>query len=215
MIVYWILLLITAVTAYSFGSVSTLSIAGAFVFHKDLHRIGKKQFFISNFRRLYGYLGFLKLFAVELIRDLPPVLLGGLLLGIQGHADVGRAFAAFCLVLGRLFPIFNRFRGSTASLCLAISMLCVNSSIGIAALLAVAAVTWFSRYPALGAVAAAVISALVTILVSDGTLLILLCVLTCAIVLVKNFPAFSRISKGREFRLSREEDISYKFEERF
>ncbi|MCR5088974.1 MAG: glycerol-3-phosphate acyltransferase [Oscillospiraceae bacterium] len=215
MIVYWFLLLITAAVAYSFGSVSTLSIAGVFVFHSNLHRIGKKQLFVSNFRRLYGYLGFLKLFAVELVRDLLPVLLGGLLLSIQGHADVGRAFAVFCLVLGRLFPVFNRFRGSTASLCLAIGMFCVNSSVGISALIAVAAVTWFSRYPSLGAIAAAVMTALVTVLVADGTLLILLCVLSAAIVLIRNLPALSRISQGKEFRLSMEEDISYKFEERF
>ena len=64
MIGYWILLLITAFIAYTFGSVSTLSIASVFVFHQDLHRIGKKRMFISNFRRLYGYKGFLKLLEV-------------------------------------------------------------------------------------------------------------------------------------------------------
>ena len=41
MIGYWILLLITAFIAYNFGSISTLSIASVFVFHRDLHRIGK------------------------------------------------------------------------------------------------------------------------------------------------------------------------------
>ena len=103
MIVYWILLLPTAFIAYCAGSISTLSIASVFVFHRDLHHIGKKRMFVSNFRRLYGYKGFLKLILVELLRDFVPVLLGGLLLGFKGHADIGRAFAGFCLVLGRLF----------------------------------------------------------------------------------------------------------------
>ena len=97
MIGYWILLLIIAFIAYCFGSVSTLSIASVFVFHRDLHRIGKKRMFLSNFRRLFGYKGFAKLALVELVRDFVPILIGGLLMSIKGHADVGMAFAGFCL----------------------------------------------------------------------------------------------------------------------
>ena len=103
MIGYWIILLIVAFVAYCFGSISTLTAASVFVFHKDLHRIGKKRMFISNFRRLFGYVGFLKLLAVELIRDFVPVLLGGLLMSIKGHADIGFAFAGFCLISAAVF----------------------------------------------------------------------------------------------------------------
>ena len=215
MIVYWLLLLPTAVIAYCFGSVSTLSIASVFVFHRDLHRIGKKRMFISNFRRLYGYKGFAKLLLVELLRDFIPVLLGGLLLGFKGHADVGRAFAGFCLVLGRLFPVFNLFRGSHASVCLAVTMLCANVSLGIVTGLAVLALTWFTRYLSLGAIAGALASVLVTVLLVDDRLTRLLLILTAAIVLVKNLPALRRISRKTEMRMSLEEDISYKFDEKF
>ena len=83
MIGYWILLLIIAFIAYNFGSISTLNIASVFVFHRDLHRIGKKSMFISNFRRLFGYTGFLKLLLVELIRDFVPILLGGILMSFS------------------------------------------------------------------------------------------------------------------------------------
>ena len=215
MIVYWILLLPTAFVAYTFGSVSTLSLASVFVFHKDLHRIGKKSMFISNFRRLFGYLGFLKLLAVELVRDFIPLLFGALLLSIRGHGTVGAAFAGFCLVLGRLFPVFNRFRGSSAAICLICSMMCVNVSIGVAATVVTAAVAWFSRYLSLSAIVGAAASILVTVLMVDDRLTVMLCVLTAAIVLVKNLPAIRRISQKKEMRLSLEEDISYKFDEKF
>ena len=204
MIGYWILLLITAFIAYNFGSVSTLSIASVFVFHRDLHRIGKKRMFISNFRRLFGYKGFAKLLLVELIRDFVPVLLGGLLLRFKGHADIGMAFAGFCLVLGRLFPVYNRFRGSYATICLAVTMLCADLSLGAATIIVAALVTWFSRYLSLGAIAGALASILVAVLVVDDRL-----------VLLKNFPAIRRISQKTEMRLSLEEDISYKFDEKF
>ena len=215
MIGYWALLLITAFIAYNFGSISTLSIASVFVFHRDLHRIGKKRMFISNFRRLFGYVGFLKLLLVELIRDLVPILLGGLLMAILGHADIGMAFAGFCLVLGRLFPVYNRFRGSYATICLAVTMLCANFSLGASVVIVSAIVTWFSRYLSLGAIAGALTSILVAVLVVDDRLLTMLLVLTAGIVLLKNLPAIPRIVKKTEMRMSLEEDISYKFDETF
>ena len=215
MIGYWVLLLITAFIAYNFGSISTLSIASVFVFHRDLHRIGKKRMFISNFRRLFGYTGFLKLLLVELIRDLVPILIGGLLMAIKGHADIGRAFAGFCLVLGRLFPVYNRFRGSYATICLAVTMICADLSLGASCLIVSAIVTWFSRYLSLGAIAGALTSILVAVLVVDDRLLTMLLVLTAGIVLLKNLPAIPRIMKKTEMRMSLEEDISYKFDETF
>ena len=215
MIGYWVILLITAFIAYNFGSISTLSIASVFVFHQDLHRIGKKPMFISNFRRLFGYKGFVKLVLIELIRDFIPVLLGGLLLSIKGHADIGRAFAGFCLVLGRLFPVYNRFRGSHASVCLAVTMLCANISLGAATGLAVILITWLTRYLSLGAIAGALVALLVTVLVVDGALLRMLLILTAAIVLLKNIPALRRIPQKKEMRMSLEEDISYKFDQKF
>ena len=215
MIVYWILLLIIAFIAYNFGSISTLSIASVFVFHRDLHHIGKKSMFISNFRRLFGYKGFLKLLLVELGRDFFPILLGGLLMTIKGHGDIGMAFAGFCLVLGRLFPVYNRFRGSYATICLAVTMLCADVSLGAAAVIVSGVVTWFTRYPALGAIAGALASMLVAVLVVDDRLLTMLLLLTAGIVLLKNLPAIPRISQKTELRLSLEEDISYKFDETF
>ena len=215
MIGYWIILLLTALVAYLFGSVSTLTAASVFVFHRDLHRIGKKRFFISNFRRLFGYVGFAKLLGVELVRDFIPLIFGGLLMAIKGHADIGFAFAGFCLVLGRVFPVFNNFRGSTAAVCLICSMSCVDFSIGVSALVVTALVAWLSRYLSLAAIAGAAVSILVTVLVVDDQLLMLLCILTAAMVLIRNIPALRRIPQGREFRLSLEEDISYKFDETF
>ena len=93
MIGYWILLLIIAFIAYNFGSISTLNIASVFVFHRDLHRIGKKSMFISNFRRLFGYTGFLKLLLVELIRDFVPILLGGILLYAVNNSGILNIFS--------------------------------------------------------------------------------------------------------------------------
>ena len=215
MIVYWLLLLPTALVAYVFGSMDTMVLASNFVFRQNLRRLGEGNRWLSNFRRIYGIPGFIKLLLVEIIKDLLPILIGGWLLGIKGHADVGRAFACFCLVLGRLYPVFYDFRGGHAGIALVIGAFTLNSSVGGAALVILALVTWFSRYLSLGAVAAAAVAMMVSVLVVDEDLILRLLVFAAGLILFKHVPALIRIVQGREFRFSLEEDITYKLDERF
>lgn len=215
MIVYWLLLLPTALVAYIFGSMDTMVLASNFVFRQNLRRLGEGNRWLSNFRRLYGIPGFIKLALVEVIKDLLPILIGGWLLGIKGHADVGRAFACFCLVLGRLYPVFYDFKGSHAGIALVVGAFTLNSSVGGAALVILALVTWFGRYLSLGAVAAAAVAMMVSVLVVDGDLVLRLLVFSAGLILFKHIPALIRIVQGREFRFSLEEDITYKLDERF
>lgn len=215
MIVYWLLLLPTALVAYIFGSMDTMVLASNFVFRQNLRRLGQGNRWLSNFRRLYGVPGFIKLALVEVIKDLLPILIGGWLLGIKGHADVGRAFACFCLVLGRLYPVFYDFKGSHAGIALVVGAFTLNSSVGAAALVVLALVTWFGRYLSLGAVAAAAVTMMVSVLVVDGDLVLRLLVFSAGLILFKHIPALIRIVQGREFRYSLEEDITYKLDERF
>ena len=215
MIVYWLLLLPTALVAYIFGSMDTMVLASNFVFRQNLRRLGQGNRWLSNFRRLYGIPGFIKLALVEVIKDLLPILIGGWLLGIKGHADVGRAFACFCLVLGRLYPVFYDFKGSHAGIALVVGAFTLNSSVGGAALVVLALVTWFGRYLSLGAVAAAAVAMMVSVLVVDGDLVLRLLVFSAGLILFRHIPALIRIVQGREFRFSLEEDITYKLDERF
>ena len=215
MIVYWLLLLPTALVAYVFGSMDTMVLASNFVFRQNLRRLGQGNRWLSNFRRIYGIPGFIRLLLVEVIKDLLPILIGGWLLGIKGHADVGRAFACFCLVLGRLYPVFYDFKGSHAGIALVVGAFTLNSSVGGAALVILALVTWFGRYLSLGAVAAAAVAMMVSVLVVDGDLVLRLLVFSAGLILFKHIPALIRIVQGREFRFSREEDITYKLDERF
>ena len=215
MIVYWLLLLPTALVAYVFGSMDTMVLASNFVFRQNLRRLGEGNRWLSNFRRIYGVPGFIKLALVEVIKDLLPILIGGWLLGVKGHADVGRAFACFCLVLGRLYPVFYDFKGSHAGIALVVGAFTLNSSVGGAALVVLALVTWFGRYLSLGAVAAAAVAMMVSVLVVDGDLVLRLLVFSAGLILFKHIPALIRIVQGREFRYSLEEDITYKLDERF
>ena len=213
MILYVILLLIIAFIAYLFGSLDTRVVASNLIFGRGLRRLGKGGAWFSNFYRLYGVKGFIKIGLVEIVKNLLPIIIGGLLLSIKGHPVHGRAFAGFCLVMGTLFSAFYNLRGSHGAIALAIAAVCVESSVGIAAAAVMAAVAWFSKYVSLGVIVGAFAVILASVLVIDDKLLILLNVFTALLVLIKHVPAMARLVKGTESKFKIEEDISYKFDE--
>lgn len=215
MIVYWFLLLITSIFAYGIGSMSTMVLASNYVFRTRLSRLGNGNIWISNFRRIYGTWGIIRLLLTELVKDVLPILLGGLLLGIKGHADVGRVFAGFCLTLGRLFPLFYDFKGSHATFCIILTGLFANTAVGIASAVVALAVVALTRYISLATLACALMTAVVTVLLVDDVLISRLLMFSCALVLIKHIPAIGRLVNGRELRLSFEDDITYKLDQKF
>lgn len=215
MLVYFLLLTVTAFFAYTLGSISTLRLAGSFVFHRDLKRLGRGNVWLSNFRRIYGVWGLVKLLLVELVKALLPILLGGLLLSFKEKAEVGRAFAGFCVVLGRLWPVFNRFRGCRGCVALALAGAMIDPSVGIAAAAVCAAVSWFTRYLSLGALAGAGIMAITSVLMVDNRVALYLLIGSAALVILKQLPALRRINRGQEERLSFQTDLTYKLDSKF
>ena len=213
MSIYWLLLGLTAIIAYVFGSMDTLVLASNFVFRRNLLRLGDHSSWLSNFRRLFGIAGFFKLLAVEVIKDAIPIIVGSLLLGIRAHADVGAAFAGFVLVLGRLFPVFYGFRGSHATVAMIAAGFAAGTSVGAAAMIAAAGVIAVTRYLSLGTVVGAIVLVMVTVLAVDDALILRLALFTAALVLLKHIPAMIRFVRGAEPRLSLEEDITYKLDE--
>lgn len=213
MSVYWLLLGLTAVFAYLFGSMDSMVLASNFVFRRNLYRLGDHRSFVSNFRRLYGISGFLKLLAVELVKNLLPILIGSLLLGTRGHADAGRAFAGFVLVLGRLWPVFYGFRGSHGIFAMVTAAFVAGTSVGAAALVTAVAVVAVTRYVSLGALAGTVLYVMVSVLSVDDSLLLRLALFTAGLMLLRNLPGIYRLIRRREPRLSFEEDITYKLDE--
>lgn len=209
---YYLLLLITAVIAYAFGSLSTLTIASLYVFRKNLRKLGKGNTWLSNFRRVYGLGGLLALLAVELVKDIVPIIIGGLLLSIKGHGDIGRLFAGYCVIVGRQWPMFYDFKGGYATVAIIVTAFFAQISVGAAALIAAVLVILLARYISLGSIAAAVMMLVTSILVADNRLVIYLSLAVLIIVIIRDLPSVVRIAGGKELRLSFEKDLSYKFD---
>lgn len=213
MTVYFLLLIPTAFFAYMFGGLDTMVLASNFVFRRSLWKLGRGNVWLSNFRRIYGVGGFAKLLLVELVKDLIPILIGGILLGIKDHADAGRAFAGFCLVLGRLYPIYYDFKGSHASICMIVAAFAADVSLGAAVLVLTAVATLVTKYLSLGAVIGALSYIVLGILIVDDSLILRLTIFTAVLIIVKHLPALARVLNRTEPKLDFSTDITYKLDE--
>ena len=153
---------------------------------------------------------------VEVIKDVIPIIIGGVLLGIKGHAAVGRTFAGFCVVMGRLWPVFYRLRGSHAIMPLIISALFADKSLGVVLVIVVVAVLAVTKYISLSAIASALVVLAASFLILEDRLCILLLLFTGLAVLIRHLPALKKISEGTETKIDlRKIDLTYKFENKF
>ncbi len=212
---YWIFLILIAILAYVMGSISTLNIASIFIYKKNLRRLGEGNIWLSNFKRIFGTKGIITLFLIEILKDLLPILIAGLIFGIKEQAELGRAFAGFCLVLGRLFPVFNRFRGSYGSGALIVAAFGVKPSIGAFVLLIFIGMMWAKRYITLATVVSAFMFIAISMVLVENSLIMTLCIFTGALVIIRLVPKVMGLVQGREEKLSFKEDISYKFDQKF
>jgi len=207
-------LLITALLGYVLGSLKTMNIASHYIFRTDIMRIGKRNAWISNFRRKYGIQGFLKLLAVEVIKNALPIFLGGILMG-SANRTLGYAFAGFCVTLGSLFPVFNRFRGNHAIVPIVLTAMFMRLPLGLTVMVLAVIAIWASKYLSLSAVISAVVLLGGAVMTVDGAMIIPVIAFLAGIVILKHIPALIRLSKGTEIKLNFDEDISYKFDEDF
>ena len=163
-----LLLSVTAIIAYVCGSLRSDYIASNLIFHRDLLRYSRDNTGITRFLKDFGKLGAIKLLLVEIAKIVLPVLIGGWLLSIEDHADIGRAFALLCAMLGCIFPILYRFRGESTLVLLPVGMMIVNGEVGFLGIAALAGVYLLTHYVSLAAISSALVMVLVSLMAVDA-----------------------------------------------
>ena len=215
-------LAVIAFISYIFGALSTINIASVFVFKRNLRKLGKGNMAISNFRRIYGEKKAGTLLLIELVKDLIPIIVGGII--IMGSADrfkdveegfvmsLGHSFATFCLTYGAVFPVFNRFRGAHGFFPLILGAFFQSIPMGIVVLGSAVLVLWRSKYISLATVVAAVMYAVLAVVLLDYSMSITVCGLTTLLVVIREFTAIIRVLNDKEEKLSLVKDLSWKFD---
>lgn len=215
MVLYILLLLVVAVIAYFFGSLDSRVIASVFVFRQNLAKLGKGNVWLANFHRVYGFGGWIKLALVEIVKDALPILIGLGLLSIKKHGDVGAAFAGFCLVFGSVFPLIYRFKGASGIFPLIAAAMACKSSVGIAVAIVALGMLAVLRYMPLAVSVAALAMIIVGVLELENSLVMILCIITALLAIIRHIPGLRRMLRSEESKLKLENDMSYKFDEKF
>ncbi len=173
-----LLLILTAIICYCLGNLSGSMILSSYVFRNGGARHSRMESPIADFYRDYGPVGTVLLLLFDLAKTMLAVLIGGALLALVDQMLIGRIFAAFCLILGHAYPLLFLFHGGKALLCAGIAVFLIDWRVGLCCWVVWVVVLVFTRYAALGAVAAAAFSAIFMWLFRFGgleSMLVLLC----------------------------------------
>ena len=208
-----LLLAVTALIAYSFGSLSTPILSSHIYFHENILNYSRDNAGITRFLKRHGWKGVGVIVLIEALKVIIPVLLGSLLLLIVDRSAVGSAFALFCVVLGTNFPILYRFHGEHSLLAVAIGTFFVSSEVAFAGIIVFVIVYLISRYISLSSLTAMAAMCLVSVMSVDDTIVRNICLLTGLLVLIEYRGSISRLIKHKEKKFRYKEDVTYMFDD--
>ena len=197
-----LLLVVTAAVAYILGSVNGAILIARFVYHKDIRRYGSGNAGLTNFLRTFGLPGGALVLAVDVLKSVLAVLIGGWLLSIVDAKETGMLFAGFCLIMGHVFPMYYHFKGGKGALCGFTLMFVVDWRVGLLCLLAFLLIVLFTRYVSLGSMVSMVLSSAFLMAFGHTGLNSLLALLCGLLIVLEHAENIIRLIGGTERRLN-------------
>ena len=195
-----LLLLVTAALTYFLGGINGAVVSARLVFRKSARSFGGSAG-LNNYYRRFGLPAMIPVALIDIVKSVLAVLIGGWLLGLTGAKEAGRLFAGFCVTLGHVFPLRDRFRGGKGVMCAAVTALLVDWRVGVCCLAAFAVALIFSSYVSLSSIVAAAAFPLMMLAFSHEGLYCLLALLCALLVMIRHAENIVRLIGGTENRL--------------
>lgn len=196
-----LLLILIAIIAYTLGSVNGAIIASKYIFRRDIRELGSGNAGLTNTFRNFGPVGAALVLAIDILKTVLAVILGGLLLKIVGYPTLGRFFAMFCVALGHSYPIFYGFRGGKGVLCTGVAMIIIDWRIALICLAIFFLIVIFTRYVSLGSILGAICLPICVWAFHYGSMAGVLALLTTILILWKHRGNISRLIAGKESKI--------------
>ena len=160
-IVTWAIL---AVIGYLLGCANGAILTSKIFYHDDVRSHGSGNAGLTNFYRTYGAKLVLCVIAIDMLKAVIAVQLGGALLG----GALGKYYMGFFCMLGHMFPAPYRFKGGKGILSSGTLLLCLDWRVALVSWGAFAVLVALTRYVSLGSVAAAALLPVTTFFVYRG-----------------------------------------------
>lgn len=146
-------LVLTALIAYTLGSLNFALILSKRMYGEDIREFGSKNAGTTNMARIYGKKAALFTILGDILKGVVAVVVGSFLMG----ATLGGYFAGLVCVTGHVFPVFYGFRGGKGVATAAAVILVVNPTVFLVVLGLFALTVLLTRYVSLGSCLAAAI----------------------------------------------------------
>ena len=159
--VTWALL---AVAGYVLGWANGAILVSKIFYHDDVRAHGSGNAGLTNFYRTYGAKLVLAVIAIDMLKAVIAVELGGWVLG----GALGKYFMGFFCMLGHMFPAPYHFKGGKGILSSGTLLLCLDWRVALVSWGAFAVLVVLTRYVSFGSIAAAALLPVTTFFVYRG-----------------------------------------------
>ncbi len=193
----FVLLLIAAIS-YCLGSLNGAIITSKMLFRKDIRKYGSGNAGLTNFYRNFGKKGALIVIAVDILKAVLAVVIGGLLMGIYEQEMIGRIFACFCAMLGHNYPVFYQFKGGKGALTGFGAMLAVDWRVGLICIILFIVMILVTHFASAGSLLAALSAPISVWIFGHGGLEGVIAFLCFALVAFAHRGNIVRLIKGTE-----------------
>lgn len=165
-----LLLILIAAISYFIGSLSSPILLARYIFHKDISRQNRGVVGYHTFVRNFGQKWGLAVVGADIVKSAVAVVIGGLVMLIpgEGFPVIGRLFAAFCLVLGDMYPIQRKFRGGKGVICLYTALWIADWRVGLFVMAVFIAVLALSQFMSLASLAGCLTGVIATWIFVDA-----------------------------------------------
>lgn len=197
-----LLLILIAIIAYCLGGLNGAIITSRFVFHKDVRAFGSHNAGLTNFLRTFGPGSVALVLAIDILKSLIAVIIGGALLNIVGEKTVGQLFAGFCLMMGHILPVLYQFKGGKGVLCAGTLILLVDWRVGLICWAVFVVVVILSRYVSVASMISCLCGPIFMAVFGHSGLHVLLTFLCALLVVIRHAENALRLIGGTENRLS-------------
>ena len=165
-----LLLILIAAISYFIGSLSSPILLARYIFHKDISRQNRGVVGYHTFVRNFGQKWGLAVVGADIVKSAVAVVIGGLVMLIpgEGFPVIGRLFAAFCLVLGDMYPIQRKVRGGKGVICLYTALWIADWRVGLFVMAVFIAVLALSQFMSLASLAGCLTGVIATWIFVDA-----------------------------------------------
>ncbi len=200
-----IIIILSAVICYLFGSISSSIIVGRCLGLKDIRKHGSGNAGMTNALRVLGKKAAVFTLLGDVLKTVIAVLIAKFLAKyIAGDyfAQLSVYISCFCIALGHNYPVFFKFRGGKGVLTSGVIIIMMSPVIGTATVLCCLFVMVVTRYVSLGSMTGGVVYPLWIILyyTTDITKIVFSVVLG-AMLIIKHSSNIKRLLSGTENKL--------------